>query len=96
MALAVKIELFRRGCFDFITTRDGVKHEKQDEALRILTDVDHVEILYGGAAGGAAPFQPMRASKKCPYPEIRARRRFYWACDIFPVSRRHICRASFS
>lgn len=53
MALAVKIELFRRGCFDFITTRDGVKHEKQDEALRILTDGDHVEILYGGAAGGA-------------------------------------------
>lgn len=53
LPLAVKIELFVRGRFDFITTRDGVKHEKQDEALSILTDEDHVEILYGGAAGGA-------------------------------------------
>jgi phage terminase large subunit len=53
MALAVKMELWRRGCFDFITTRDGKKHEKQSLALQILTDEDHVEILYGGAAGGA-------------------------------------------
>lgn len=52
-ALAVKIELFSRGCFDFITALGGVKHEKQDEALRVLTDGAHVEILYGGAAGGA-------------------------------------------
>lgn len=51
--LAVKMELWRRGCFDFITTRDGKKHEKQSQALQILTDNDHVEILYGGAAGGA-------------------------------------------
>ena len=29
MALAVKIELFKRGCFDFITVKDGLKHEKQ-------------------------------------------------------------------
>lgn len=28
MALAVKIELFKRGCFDFITVKDGKKHEK--------------------------------------------------------------------
>ena len=53
IALAVKIELFLRGCFDFITTREGKKHEKQDQALRILTDNEHVELLYGGAAGGA-------------------------------------------
>ena len=51
--LAIDVALFSKGYFDFITTRDGVKHEKQDEALRILTDGDHVEILYGGAAGGA-------------------------------------------
>lgn len=51
--LAVKMELFRRGSFDFICCRDGKKHEKQNLALQILTDVDHVEILYGGAAGGA-------------------------------------------
>ena len=38
MALAVKIELFKRGCFDFITVKDGLKHEKQEHALKILTD----------------------------------------------------------
>lgn len=53
LALAVKIELFKRGCFDFITCKDGKKHEKQEEALQILTDNEHVEFLYGGAAGGA-------------------------------------------
>ena len=53
MALAVKMELFKRGCFDFITVSDGKKHEKQEKALQILTDSDHVELMYGGAAGGA-------------------------------------------
>lgn len=53
MALAVKIELFKRGSFDFITSKDGKKHEKQDQALRILTDKETVELLYGGGAGGA-------------------------------------------
>lgn len=53
MALAVKIELFKRGCTDFITCMDGKKHEKQSEALSLLTDDEHVEVLYGGAAGGA-------------------------------------------
>ena len=47
MALAVKIELFKRGCFDFITVKDGLKHEKQEHALKILTDNEHVELLYG-------------------------------------------------
>lgn len=53
LSLAVKVELFKRGCFDFITCRDGLRHEKQGQALSILTDNDHVEVLYGGAAGGA-------------------------------------------
>lgn len=53
LSLAVKVELFKRGCFDFITCKDGKRHEKQGMALSILTDNDHVEVLYGGAAGGA-------------------------------------------
>ena len=53
LSLAVKVELFKRGCFDFITCKDGKRHEKQGQALAILTDNDHVEVLYGGAAGGA-------------------------------------------
>ena len=28
MALAVKIELFKRGCFDFITVKDGISMDK--------------------------------------------------------------------
>ena len=52
-ALAVKVELFNRGCFDFITDSDGKRHEKQAEALNLLTDDEHAEVLYGGAAGGA-------------------------------------------
>ena len=51
--LAVKIELFKRRQFDFITCREGKRHEKQQEALEILTDKEHAEVLYGGAAGGA-------------------------------------------
>ena len=53
LALAVRVELFRRGRFDFITSRDGKNHDKQQQALSIVTHSDHVEILYGGAAGGA-------------------------------------------
>lgn len=51
--IMAQVELFRRGVFDFITEYDGIRHEKQDAALRILTDNDHSEFLYGGAAGGA-------------------------------------------
>lgn len=47
------VEAFKRGIFDFITVTDKGKHEKQDEALRILTDNETDELLYGGAAGGA-------------------------------------------
>lgn len=46
-------EKFKRGDFDFITTYKGVKHQKQEEALRLLTDNETREFLYGGAAGGA-------------------------------------------
>lgn len=53
LALAVKVELFKRGCYDFITCYEGKKHEKQELALQILCDDEHVEVLYGGAAGGA-------------------------------------------
>lgn len=48
-----KIELFKRGKYDFITVRGDKKHEKQEQALNILNDQEHVELLFGGAAGGA-------------------------------------------
>jgi len=51
--LAARIELFKRGNFDFIVEREGKKHLKQEIALQILTNTDIVEFLYGGAAGGA-------------------------------------------
>jgi len=51
--LALKIELFKRGNYDFITNVDGKNHKKQAQALAILNDKQHVEILYGGGAGGA-------------------------------------------
>lgn len=44
---------FKAGNFDFITNIGDKKHEKQEQALKILTDNEHVEFLYGGAAGGA-------------------------------------------
>ena len=68
LALAVKVELFRRGRFDFITSRDGKNHDKQQQALSILTDSDHVEILYGGAAGGAAADESNGISGADPSP----------------------------
>lgn len=51
--LAARIELFKRGNFDFIVCNEKGKHVKQEEALRILTGKSIVEFLYGGAAGGA-------------------------------------------
>ncbi len=63
--LNMKIEMFRKGNFDFIV--EGIadnsegdwdvgqkaKHEKQKQVLKILTDKEFNEFLYGGAAGGA-------------------------------------------
>lgn len=45
--------LFKKRNFDFIVARDGKKHKKQAEALKLLTDNETEEFLYGGAAGGA-------------------------------------------
>lgn len=49
----VKAEAFKRGFFDFIVDTPKGRHKKQEEALRILTDNETEEFLYGGAAGGA-------------------------------------------
>lgn len=51
--LAAEIELWKRGSYDFICKQGGKHHQKQEEALKLLTDDEHVEFLYGGAAGGA-------------------------------------------
>ena len=56
--LQLRIELFRQGNFDFIVEGEDeegniVSHEKQREALKILTSGKYDEFLYGGAAGGA-------------------------------------------
>lgn len=51
--LSARVEMFKRGIFDFITCIGDKKHEKQEQALRILTNDTTVEFLYGGAAGGA-------------------------------------------
>ena len=49
----IRVEMFRRGMFDFITEVDGVRHAKQQEALEILTAPCISELMYGGGAGGA-------------------------------------------
>lgn len=51
--LELRKESFRRGFFDFITKRNGKHHIKQEMALRILTDDETEEFMYGGGAGGA-------------------------------------------
>ena len=50
--LGLKTHAYTRGIFDFITIREGRKNEKQEQALKILTDNITREFLYGGAAGG--------------------------------------------
>ena len=58
----VRLELFAEGDFDFIVERLDEKtgelkvHDKQRQALEILTDDSTVEFCYGGAAGGGKTF----------------------------------------
>jgi len=54
----VYVEKFRQGDFSFIVTGENeegkiVTHEKQQEALKILTSNKYEEFLFGGAAGGS-------------------------------------------
>lgn len=63
--LSLRVNLFKQGDFRFITEGiatnsecdfiegEEATHEKQNRALQILTDNEHDEFLYGGAAGGA-------------------------------------------
>lgn len=51
--LALRMDLFKAKDFRFITVQNGRKHEKQEEALYILTDNETRELGYGGGAGGA-------------------------------------------
>lgn len=53
----VASQLFKNGDFDFIVKGIGRSgkveyHEKQREALRILTSNEYRRFVYGGAAGG--------------------------------------------
>jgi hypothetical protein len=69
--LQIRIELFKQGDFDFITSgiaRNNesdwekgkiAKHKKQEEALKTLTSNKFDLFLYGGAAGGAKSFTGM-------------------------------------
>jgi len=51
--IEILVELFKRKRFDPFVIKDGLKHEKQEQALQILTDNETEEFGYGGAAGGA-------------------------------------------
>jgi len=51
--LNIRVELFKRGEFSFITDAGNKRHVKQHEALKYLTDNITTELAYGGAAGGA-------------------------------------------
>lgn len=51
--IEIYTKLFKLGDFDFITIKDGAKHEKQEQALTLLTSNQVKELGYGGAAGGA-------------------------------------------
>jgi phage terminase large subunit len=69
--LSLRINLFKQGVFDFISENvaknsegnfikgDTATHEKQKEALRILTSNKYDQFLYGGAAGGAKSWTGM-------------------------------------
>lgn len=54
--LQLYIDSFLDKDFSGLTTKQGLTHEKQNEALLLLTDDITDELLYGGAAGGAKSF----------------------------------------
>lgn len=59
--LSLKINLFKQGVFDFIVegiSKDGeeVRHEKQEQALKVLMNNDIEEVLYGGSIGGGKTY----------------------------------------
>lgn len=72
------VRLFKNKRFDFITLNDGVKHLKQEEALRILTDATTTELGYGGAAGGA------KSWTGCEW--------LFWSCLAYPDTKWFIGR----
>lgn len=49
----IRVEMFRRGMFGFITKPGRKRHAKQQEALEVLTNWKTREVMFGGAAGGA-------------------------------------------
>lgn len=51
--LQIAISLWKERDYRFIVDADGKLHEKQNEALCLLTDTETEELGYGGAAGGA-------------------------------------------
>jgi phage terminase large subunit len=59
--LDLKMNLFKQGVFDFIVegiSKDGevVRHDKQEQALRVLRDNNIEEVLYGGSIGGGKTY----------------------------------------
>jgi hypothetical protein len=59
--LQIRINLFKQGEFDFIVEgyskeKEFVRHEKQKEALKILTDDNVEELLYGGSIGSGKTY----------------------------------------
>ena len=50
---AIKVEAFKRGIFDFISCNGGKRHEKQEEALRVLTDNETKSFFMVVLPGGA-------------------------------------------
>jgi len=47
------LSAFKQKDFDFIVKSEDKYHIKQEQALKLLVDNETVELLYGGAAGGA-------------------------------------------
>lgn len=50
---SLAVSLWKEKDYQFITEYDGRNHDKQEQALYLLTDDETEELGYGGAAGGA-------------------------------------------